>query len=200
MSAQPPLPTSSVPNPIDISHTESATHVYVKQANPQSLCPKFEGPYKIVSRPSRSQVEVRVGSYADGSARLLTFNWASCKIAHLRDDSFEVSRAPLGRRAATPDSPEPPSDSAPQNKLKPNDALGAQAETEVDIPPSQPVVYAPPSRPSSPSSGAKIQTDSGTNSSRPVRSTRNPNPSYVDAISTWEHDLASCHWPPTRRK
>ena len=184
MSAQPPLPTSSVPNPIDISHTESATHVYVKRANPLSLDSKFEGPYRIVSRPSRSQVEIRVGSFADGSPRLLTFNWSSCKIAHLRPDYFEASRAPLGRRAAPPHGPEV------NNKLTTNDAVGEEAE---------PVVYIPPS-PSS-DSGAKIQTNENLAvPTRPIRSTRNPNPSYVDAISAWEHDLASCHWPPTRRK
>ena len=186
MSAQPPLPTSSVPNPIDISHTESATHVYVKQANPQSLCPKFEGTYKIVNRPSRSQVEVRVGSFADGSPRLLTFNWSSCKIAHLRDDSFEASRAPLGRRSAPPPSPEV-NVTLP---TKTNDATGP----EVVNPPSQPVVYDdPPSHPSGSEQGAKIQTEQGPVvtsrpvTSRPVRSTRNPKPSYVDAVSMWQH-------------
>ena len=45
MSAQPPIQTTSVEAPLDISHTEDATHVYIKSANPKSLCPRFEGPH-----------------------------------------------------------------------------------------------------------------------------------------------------------
>merc|ERR1711923_692547 len=66
MSAKPALPTSSVENPIDISKTSKATHVYVRVDNPKGLASKFEGPFEIVSRPSRSQVEVRVGSFVNG--------------------------------------------------------------------------------------------------------------------------------------
>merc|ERR1711978_475225 len=37
MSAQPALPTSSVPKQHDISHTDKATHVYVKVDTPTGL-------------------------------------------------------------------------------------------------------------------------------------------------------------------
>ena len=158
MSAQPPLPTSAKVNPIDISHTDSATHVYIKSANPQSLCPRFEGPYAITSRPSRSQVEVRVGSYADGSARKLVVHWSLCKIAHLRDGAEVATRAPLGR-------PKTLVQSAPDNTSESTDAKSMlsepQPEPEVAVNP-QPVE---PSR------------------ARPKRSTRNQNPQYVDFLA-----------------
>ena len=59
------------------------------------LSQQFEGPYKIVSRPSRSQVEVRIGSYANGLPRTSTYHWSSCKIAHMRDGATEGSRPNL---------------------------------------------------------------------------------------------------------
>ena len=78
-----------------------------------------------MSRPSRSQVQVRVGSYADGTPRLVTFNWQSCKPAHMRTNAQEGSRPNIGRR------PDPPTD---QTTLSVNNnALGENVET------SQPV-------------------------------------------------------------
>ena len=97
---KPPMPMSGKREKFDISHTENATHVYVKVDNPQSLCPKFEGPYEIYSRPSRSQVELKVGLFKDGTPRLLKLHWSSCKIAHLRDGAQAASRPMLGRRPA----------------------------------------------------------------------------------------------------
>ena len=167
MSAQPALQTSTTVNPIDISQTENATHVYVKVANPKSLCPKFEGPFAIESRPSRSQVKVRVGSYANGEPRFLTLHWSSCKIAHLREGSGEASRNPLGRPKSVNVDADSPVGPDPQIELtaKPesnsnaevNKAAGAAAST---------------------SEAAKIQTRS-----RPLRTTRNPNPNYISYIA-----------------
>ena len=85
LSARPALQTSATVEPLDISYTNKATHVYVKVDNPQGLSSRFEGPYPIVSRPSRSTVEVRIGSFVDGKPRLQVYSWASCKIAHLRE-------------------------------------------------------------------------------------------------------------------
>ena len=96
--------TSTVTNPIDMSKTNKATHVYVKVAEPRGLNPRFEGPYAIVSRPSRSQIQVRVGSYASGAPRLLTFHWDMCKIAHMRDGAEVGSRKNIGRKPG----PHPP--------------------------------------------------------------------------------------------
>ena len=91
MHDRPPVPMSGKREKLDIDNTNDATHVYVKVDNPQSLCPRFEGPYEIYSRPSRSQVELKIGMFKDGRPRLLTFHWSSCKLAHLRDGAGAAS-------------------------------------------------------------------------------------------------------------
>ena len=97
ISSRPAIPTSTVVEPLDISHTEKAKHVYVKVEEPSGLSPRFEGPYPVVSRPSRSTVQLRIGSYADGQPRLQTYSWNSCKIAYLRDDAQIAVRPKRGR-------------------------------------------------------------------------------------------------------
>ena len=165
MSAKPALPTSATVDPIDISYTEAATHIYIKVEDPKGLSPRWEGPYLITSRPSRSQVEVRLGSFADGSPRLQTYNWNTCKVAHLRPDMKDASRPKLGRpHLQTPPNP------------KPTENLNMADESSVASNQNKQAVETP----------AKIQTSleiSGDTSSRPVRSTRNPNPLYVDALN-----------------
>ena len=74
---------------------ESATHVYVKLDNPENLGQKYVGPYVIISRPTNTQVTIRVGYDKDGVARLQTHHWNNCRVAHLRPDAQEaVSRGP----------------------------------------------------------------------------------------------------------
>ena len=102
LEARPALQTSSKPNKIDISNTDNVSHVYVKVEEPRGLNPRFEGPYEIVARPSRSQVQVRVGSYATGEPRLLTYHWSWCKPAHMREGADVGSRPKLGRRSTNP--------------------------------------------------------------------------------------------------
>ena len=58
MTARPPVPTSTVVNPADLTETLQAKHVYVKVDQPSGLQARFEGPYPIVSRPSRSTITV----------------------------------------------------------------------------------------------------------------------------------------------
>ena len=117
LSARPPVPTSTVVNPIDLSETTSAKHVYVKVDQPSGLQARFEGPYPIVSRPSRSTITVRVGSFVNGAPRLQTYNWNLCKIAHLREDAMAAERPRLGRKprakAASPTSSESSSKVSP---------------------------------------------------------------------------------------
>ena len=118
MNAEPAIQTSSTACPRDISKMDSATHVYVKVDQPLGLNPRFKGPYKIESRPSRSQIRVRIGSYASGEARYQTFHWDQCKIAHLREGAAEGSRENLGRKPNA----KPPSGLA--NNSKQTDATG----------------------------------------------------------------------------
>ena len=171
LETNPAKQTSSKLNPIDISKTDNVSHVYVKVEEPHGLAPRFEGPYAIVSRPSRSQVQVRVGSYASGEPRLCTYHWSWCKPAHMRSDAQPGERPKLGRPSKLPAGvdqslPEPtaiarPIDPPPQNKLTSQQTYpsnsGAKQKKEVEP--------------------AKIQTE------RPVRRSRNPNPNYVSAIA-----------------
>ena len=184
LSARPALQTSATVQPFDISYTEKATHVYVKVDNPQGLNSRFEGPYQIISRPSRSTIEVRIGSFADGRPRLQTYSWASCKIAHLRPDATLGQRPKLGRPSASsevPNSTEVVDDATGglnvNNALNRNSNVGRENEPE---PASQTDVNN--SLPAQPEIG------------RPVRSTRNPNPLYVDAICRpWSASQTEIH-------
>ena len=154
LTHKPPIPTSSRFIKLDIENTQNATHVYVKAANPQSLCPKWEGPYAILSRPSRSQVTVKLGLFANGDIRSQTYHWSSCRIAHMREEAIEGTRPKLGRPSATVDS-EP---AAPANNTTNTEEINKHSPV-----------------------GAKIQTDVRHNS-RPTRTTRNTNPLYVGEI------------------
>ena len=179
---RPPMPMSGKREEFDISHTEKATHVYVRVDNPQSLCPKFEGPFPIYSRPSRSQIEVKLGLYKDGRPRLLKFHWSSCKIAHLREGSQVATRPALGRRPAQSGGPdgtdnnvtlELPTETTSQTSLTDSDQLATSSETRSINVNKEP---------------ANFQTTE----SRPVRSSRNPKPDYVFTltIEQWREAMA----------
>ena len=196
MDARPALQTSSTQNPIDISYTDNATHVYVKVSDPKGLNSKFEGPYFITSRPSRSTVQVRVGSFADGSPRHQVFHWSLCKIAHMRDGALEGSRPKLGRKPL----PKPPDKMA-------DDAIADDSQL-VDVnnqSSSEPAkIQTAPNQNSSETMSSNPHPDyvrkgplvtqtmfdqanwpqilGLPSSSRPVRASRNPNPRYVDSV------------------
>ena len=164
MSDRPPIQTSAPYTANNMDHTLSATHVYVKKANPLSLESKFEGPFEILSRPSRSTIIVKIGCHVDGSPRTLNLNWNSCKIAHLRDDAQVGSRPTLGRPAKRPS----PSTSGSQ--------LTRPDPPPIPIPKQavQPVAAAGPSN-----SNQNNETRGNIQTSRPVRVSRNPAPKYV---------------------
>ena len=194
LEARPALQTSSKENKIDIADTEAASHVYIKVEEPKGLCPRFEGPYKVVSRPSRSQLEVRVGSYADGRARTLVVHWSSCKVAHVREDFVEGARPNIGRKPR-PDPPSPPSQLTSKQNIEPTE----RAEPVVDnfAPASEPAkiqktfetLSGREPHPDYLKKGPLITTEMfnkwtpdmlGVPSTRPVRTTRNQNPKYAE--------------------
>ena len=90
----------------DITFTDNATHVYIKVDQPKSLCPRFEGPYEIHSRPSRSTIEVVLGCKKDGSLRLQKYHWSSAKIAHMREGASVAQRPRLGRPLNSSNTPQ----------------------------------------------------------------------------------------------
>ena len=172
---KPAIQTSATVNPIDISYTDKATHVYVKNEDSTGLATKFLGPFLIVSRPSRTQVEIKVGVYANGEARTVIYHWSSCKIAHLRPDAVEGQRPQLGRPKNLP-RPDPTTPGGVLNQNQQTQSTGSN----------------PPSPPVESSENKQTEPSSKTNESseidrenlnrRQPRSTRNKNPKYVDSI------------------
>ena len=78
----PAVPLSGKHEEKDITDTEQVTHVYVKiHGDKKSLSSKFQEPYKVISRPSRSRLQIQVGSYASREPRLQEFSWSSRKPA-----------------------------------------------------------------------------------------------------------------------
>ena len=170
LSARPPIPTSTKVNETDLTWTKEAKFVYVKVDEPSSLAPRFEGPYPIVSRPSRSTIEVRIGSFANGNPRLQVYNWNTCRVAHLREGAEVGQRPQLGR---PPKVPQPLPSIQPDTTVP--DDVPEPTEPENDATES-PVVK------SKQNTRGKIQNDETASNSRPVRATRNPHPNYVDSI------------------
>ena len=164
LADRPPIPTSGKRVFKDISETEDATHVYVKVDNPLSLCPKFEGPYRIISRPSRSTVELKLGMFKNGAVRSQVYHWTSCKVAAMRDQAVEAERPRLGR---------PPKPATNYEVLtKPEEDPETQEEV---VQPEQNLINAAPKpQPSIQQSGNL----GGTSRTRQARTTRNPNPMY----------------------
>ena len=204
MSEKPAIQTTSINNPIDISKTEDAEFVYVKMHEPKhGLSPRFEGPFRVISRPSRSQVQVRVGSFVDGRPRLSTFHWSSCKIAHVRPDTVEASRPNIGRKPKVtppvPDDGGTPSLGDGQNVTNVTHGPNASLSPNVNKPVAILNERENSNKPSGPhpdyvAKGPLITQqmfdkwtpdlfDIPNPSSRPVRTTRNPNPNYISAIA-----------------
>ena len=154
-----------------------------------------------MSRPSRSQVQVRVGSYANGTPRLSTYHWISCQVAHLRNSDDEVARPYLGRR------PNPTPVSTRLTDAPGNHQTFGGKSSPLATTTNQPVKSQPAEiqtsdslpeprkrrRPDSPRDQRPLITrqmfDNWTPdlfgpspSGRPVRSSRNPAPKYVDAM------------------
>ena len=181
LDSKPAIQTSATANPIDISFTDEATHVYVKVTEPRGLNSKFEGPYFITSRPTRTTVKVRVGSFADGTPRLQVFNWSLCKIAHMRSDAVEGARPNLGRR---------PDPKTLQAKLSKNATKSNMADSDDTSTGSDDSSTGSKNKQTEDSSGAEIQTR------RPIRSSRNSNPQYVDSMWATCECGCGCLWSP----
>ena len=164
---RPGIPMSTKASKLDISNTDLATHVYIKVDKPESLCPRFEGPYRIHARPSRSTITVELGRKKDNSLRLSTYHWSSAKVAHMREGASTAERPKLGRPAKLKDAPSLSSNktesaqselSKNSNAVSPSTVLGDTAgttdsrqQTSVDIADSRPIsereISLPPNQP-----------------------------------------------------
>ena len=171
MSAKPAIPTSATVDPIDISYTNSATHVYIKVEDPKGLSPKWEGPYLITSRPSRSQVEVIIGKYSNGQDRKLTYHWSCCKIAHMRSDASAASRPALGR---------PPTKAKMAGEAQGQASPGDTTSLLEVSPTTDEPVPEPPRPTDNNNKQTSPQSSPQPPQGRQIRSTRNQNPRYRD--------------------
>ena len=91
------VPTAVNPQTEVETPPESVTHVYTRQHDVKGLQPKYCGPFLVLSRPSRSTLEIKVGLNKDGSFRKELRTWSDVKPAYLRENMSEASRPKRGR-------------------------------------------------------------------------------------------------------
>ena len=77
--------------------SDKITHVYTRQHDVKGLGSRFAGPFPVLSKPSRSTVEIKVGTNRDGSNRVEIRHLSDIKTAYLREDATEASRPRRGR-------------------------------------------------------------------------------------------------------
>ena len=147
---------------------EGVTKAYVRQHKKTGLQAPFEGPFDIAERISRSTVKLHVGNFKDGTKKY--------EIRHANDLKFthpDSLAAPIHR----------PSRGRPRTSVLPDVTIATDdGHNKIDDNQPDPDQLADQPEP------AKIQTRA-----RPVRSTRNPDPLYVDAITV----AAETGPPPT---
>ena len=97
------------------NHTDTATHVYIREDNPQGLQPRFHGPHLIKRRVGDTTIEVKTGTYKSGKERLELHSWNNAKPAFLAEGMKPVDRPKLGRPAKT----DPPPSSEADTLLTP---------------------------------------------------------------------------------
>ena len=101
------VPTSTNPQK-EIDPPQKVSHVYARQHETRGLQTRYRGPFKVISRPSRTTLEIKVGVNKDGSDRTELRAWADCKQAYLRDDAVEAERPKRGRPKKDPENIQSP--------------------------------------------------------------------------------------------
>ena len=175
---------------------ENITHAYTKQHQKTGLQPSFEGPFRIDGRVSKSVLRLEVGCYKDGSKRFELRHLNDLKLAHPDSMAAPAVRPKLGRpstSAKLPSSTDGTSDPTPTSRQNPSDQFPFLPKQT--NPPAPPVDTLPSGRENS-----NGLNDAHTGppaiqafrNSRPQRSSRNPNPKYVDAVwSATETEIAA---------
>ena len=95
------IPTSKLEQE-EIEAPQNVTHVYVRQHDTKGLETRYRGPFKVINRPSRSTIEVKVGLTSSGEVRSELRSWKDCKPAYLREGAVEAQRPKRGRPIKTP--------------------------------------------------------------------------------------------------
>ena len=153
------VPTSTNPQVESAAPSEQVTHVYTKQHNVKGLQPKWTGPFRVINRPTRSTLIIKVGVNKDLSDRVELRAWADVKPAYLKNDTVDAARPKLGRP------PKPGTDDVDES---------SRDVSEESLPPDD-----TPNLEQNKNKNSNV----GGNSSRPPRSTRNPAPNYVASVN-----------------
>ena len=153
------VPTSTNPQKTVEPPSPNVTHVYAREHNTRGLQNRYRGPLKILDRPTRSSLEIKVGLNSDGSNRSQLRSWADCKPANRREGVEDASRPKRGR---------PAKNLQPKTVTEQSSSDTSDASTNGGV-------------------GTEVQNKSpnpadSNVSGKPVRSTRNPAPNYVETI------------------
>ena len=148
---------------------DGATHAYTKQHQTTGLQCPYEGPFKIIGRPSRSTIKLLVGHYRSGEERYEVRHINDLKFAHPDSMAAPASRPTLGR---------PPTSVRTDTSTTTKSSSGADSQNggQINKPATAPSTHAEDAGNSSVNKHSKV---GGRN---PTRSTRNPNPLYVDSM------------------
>ena len=187
---------------------EGVTHAYTRQHQTTGLQANFEGPFRIDSRVSKSVVKLEVGCYKDGTKRYELRHLNDIKLSHPESLASPVERPKLGRP------PKPSTNLSGQSSTEAPDGKVPSFFPSAPLP-QQPSLTAPSKQTSSlPSNATSNPNNHETSilenrqpasedhsdfsmvpsgppplqpfsSNRPVRTTRNPRPYYVDA-TRWD--------------
>ena len=142
---------------------EEVKRVYTKQHQTTGLDPSYEGPFNIAERPTKSVVKLEVGSYKDGRVRYEFRHLNDIKPAHPKSLAGTVERPKLGRPAAMTSTSSAKAPGSTESEA----AFQVQNGGKVNKPAAAPPTHA---------------EDPPNSNQRPIRTTRNPAPSYVDSI------------------
>ena len=175
---------------------ENATYAYTKQHQTTGLQTAYEGPFFIAERLSNSTVKLEVGLYRNGDKRYEVRHANDLKFAHQDSMAAPASRPALGRPCKRTSTSPQTETSSPFNVRHSTDASGTLS-TPSNVFSDKPVdenKQAGDANLTSKNHETSIREDpqptSNSNGppainpfSRPARSTRNPNPVYVDGIT-----------------
>ena len=166
----PEVPLPDIPDGI--------THVYTRQHQKTGLDTPFQGPFRLVERLSRSTVKIEVGIYKNGEKRYEVRHLNDLRLAHPESLAAPISRPKLGRPSSSSktsnatEAKTPVPDSSNQltdnrSKQTSTGGAGAVGNNKND---------------NHETSNPNCRQPASAADARPVRSTRNPSPSYVDAV------------------
>ena len=155
---RPAMPTSiNVENKPVETLPESVSHVYARKHEARGLSPKYIGPFPVISRPSRSQIVIKVGTNKDGSFRTELRHISDIKVAYVREGTQEAVRPKRGRpskqaEVSSPSTSTPPSVSLPNVDLsQPPPSLAANSNLKsTSAEPQIALITGPPPIPSFP--------------------------------------------------